>query len=80
MRGITTSGKRWALILGLLIAFALPRHVPCGYPGAVNCQRPGRFPGDRCTPYELEPFGFYLLELWLDRDIGFAYTTGEDCR
>lgn len=71
---MTTSGMRWMFLFGFLLAFALPKHVPCGYPGGEPCQRA------MCTPYEVEPFGFYLLERAFQRDIGFAYSSGEDCR
>ena len=78
-RGMTASGKRWAALFGLVLAFMLPKRVPCGYPDGAPCQRPGAL-GALCTPHEIEPFGFYLLEAWLDRDVGFAYSAGQDCR
>ncbi|MDQ3368019.1 MAG: hypothetical protein M3680_21545 [Myxococcota bacterium] len=77
-RGMTSSGMRWAFLLGFLMAFALPKRVPCGVPGRT-CTQQGEW-RLMCTPYELEPFGFYLLELVARRDIGFAYSTGEACR
>jgi hypothetical protein len=52
--------------------------VTCGYPGGV-CTHVGAL-HQSCTDYEVEPFGFYLFEHVFDRDIGFAYTSGEDCR
>jgi len=75
---MTSSGMRWAFLFGALLALSLPKRVPCGVPNA-ECTRQGQW-RTMCTPYELEPFGFYLLELALQRDIGFAYSTGEDCR
>ena len=30
--------------------------------------------------YELEPFGFYLIEKLAGADVGFAYSSGDDCR
>jgi hypothetical protein len=76
---MTYNGRRWAALFGVLIAFALPKHVECGYPDGSGCQVEGKW-RRMCTPYEVEPFGFFLLELAFKRDIGFAYTSGEDCR
>ena len=77
---MTSSGRRWALLIGILVAFALPKHVECGYPGATCASHPGVLRTVSCTPYELEPWGFSLVEQVLGRDVGFAYTSGEDCR
>ncbi len=74
---MTTSGRRWAGLLGILIAFALPKHVECGFPDGT-CGHLNEF-HLRCKDYEVEPFGFFLLESAFKRDIGFAYTSGEDC-
>lgn len=76
---MTTSGRRWAALFGVLLAFALPKHVECGYAGASECRHEGGW-RMMCTSYEVEPFGFYLLELAFKRDVGFAYSSGEDCR
>ena len=76
---MTSSGRRWAFLIGALIAFALPKKVECGFPGAGTCSHAGPR-GALCTPYEVEPWGFYLVELVANRDIGFAYSTDEDCR
>lgn len=75
---MTSSGMRWAFLFGFVLAIALPKRVPCGVP-FEECTHQGKW-RTMCTPYELEPFGFYLLELAFRRDIGFAYTTGEECR
>jgi hypothetical protein len=78
---MTSSGKRIAAICGILGALALPKHVECGYPDQI-CTRylpHGRYT-EACTPYELEPWGFYLLESVLHRDVGFAYEADEECR
>jgi hypothetical protein len=73
---MTSSGRRWAFLLGILIAFMLPKRVECGFPGG-KCQS---FHGKEvCTSYEIEPWGFYLLENVFGRDIGFAYSSGDDC-
>jgi hypothetical protein len=71
---MTSSGRRIAFFIAVLIAFMLPKRVDCGYPAAI-CRETGA----RCTPYEIEPWGFYLLELVTKRDIGFAYTSDIDC-
>jgi hypothetical protein len=73
---MTSNGRRIAGLIGVVIAFALPKQVECGYPGAT-CERIV----DRraCHSYEVEPFGFYLLENVFGRNIGFAYSTGDDC-
>ena len=64
---MTTSGRRWAFLIGILIAFAIPKRVE-------------RAHHDRCTSYDVRPWGFYLLEAALGGKVGFAYTSGEDCR
>ena len=63
---MTYSGRRWAFLFGVLLAFALPKRVE------------GREAG-RCTPYVTEPFGFYLLGQVFG-DLGISYTRVEDCR
>ena len=78
-RGMTSSGMRWAFLFGVVLALALPKQTECGYPGAPDCRQQGRW-RMMCTAYEVEPFAFYLLELAFKRDIGFAYSSGEDCR
>ena len=73
---MSSNGRRIAGLLGVLIAIALPKRVECGYPGAT-CDRIV----DRrsCRSYEIEPFGFFLLENVFNRNIGFAYSSGDDC-
>lgn len=78
-RGMTTRGKRITALFAILIAAALPKHVECGYPGAPSCGELGAFKL-MCTPYEVEPLGFFVVEKLLGRDVGFAYTRGERCR
>lgn len=75
---MTASGKRWAFLIGALIAFALPKKIECGFPTKDVCSRPGP-DGRPCTPYEVEPWGFYLIEYVAGRDVGFAYSS-DDCR
>jgi hypothetical protein len=75
--GMTTRGKRITALIAVIIAFLLPMHAPCGYPGG-ECGHHGAFK-QVCKEYELEPLGFYLIEKVLERDVGFAYRSGEDC-
>lgn len=75
---MTASGKQLAALIGIAIAFALPKHVECGYPGG-DCGREGAF-HRWCRSYELEPLGFWVIELIAKQDVGFAYSSGEDCR
>jgi len=73
---MTSSGRRWAFLIGVLVALALPKRVECGFPGATCQVRRG---SEVCTGYEIEPWGFYLLEYVAGRDIGFAYSSGDGC-
>lgn len=75
---MTLRGRQIAFAFAVLIAFALPRRVDCGYPGAT-CGHAGKW-RTICTGYEVEPLGFYVIELAVHRNVGFAYTTGDDCR
>lgn len=74
---MTHSGRRLAGIIGALLALSLPKHVDCGFPGNT-CARIVNH--RECRDYEVEPFGFYLLELVFKRDVGFAYESDDDCR
>ncbi len=74
---MTSSGRRLAFFVAVLIAFALPKRVECSFPGQECAHVVGR---EQCTQYEIEPWVFYGLEHLLHRDIGFAYSSGEDCR
>ena len=73
MACMSGSWRRISFFLGVLVAFALPKRVECGYPGS-QCRR-----GEPCGYYEVEPWGFYLIEYVAGRDIGFAYSSGDDC-
>ncbi len=75
---MTSRGKQLGLLFGLLVVFAVPKRVECGYPGGT-CSHKGTF-NRTCTSYELEPFGFYLIERLAGTDVGFAYSSGDDCR
>lgn len=76
---MTTRGKQLALLFAALIVFAVPKKVECGYPDAGECKHKASF-NRTCTSWELEPFGFFLIEKLAKSDVGFAYSSGEDCR
>jgi hypothetical protein len=76
--GMTTRGTRMALAIAVLIGLALPKRVECSYPGA-SCGHAGRWQAV-CSSYQIEPLAFYLIELVAQRDVGFAYESGDDCR
>jgi hypothetical protein len=75
---MSTRGTRLAFAFAIAIAFLLPKRVECGYPGAA-CAHAGRW-RTTCTDFEIEPLGFYIIELAVHRDVGFAYSTGDECR
>ena len=66
-----------AFLIAVLIAFALPKRVECGFPGTECVETVGR---EQCTRYEIEPWLFYGLEHVFNRNVGFAYSSGQDCR
>lgn len=74
---MTSNGRRIAFLIGISIAFMLPKKVPCGYPGATECSELVR--EFHCKTYEVEPLGFYLLEHLWGGNVGFAYSRGTDC-
>jgi hypothetical protein len=73
---MTSSGRRWAFLVGLVIVFMLPKRVECGYPDAYCEHNVGK---EICVSYELEPLGFFGIEMLLHRNVGFAYKSGELC-
>jgi hypothetical protein len=75
---MSTRGTRIAFAFAIIIALALPKRVECGFPGAT-CGHTGRW-RTTCTDYEIEPLGVYVIELVVKRDVGFAYSAGEDCQ
>ena len=74
---MTSDGRRLAFFIGVLIACALPKRVECNFPGGECAHVQGR---EQCTSYEVEPWLFYGIEYLAGRDVGFAYSHGEDCR
>ena len=62
---MTFAGRRFAFVIGIVIAFALPKRIEEPY--------------GRCTDYEIEPLGFYLLEQVFHGNVGFNYSSGRDC-
>jgi len=74
---MSSNARRFMFLLAVLIVFALPKRVDCGYPGAKCAVYVGK---DVCSYAEIEPYGFYLLESLLGRDVGFAYTRETECR
>jgi hypothetical protein len=75
---MSTRGKQLAALFGVVLVFMLPKRVECGYPGG-ECKRAAKY-GLVCKDKELEPFGFYLIELLAKTDVGFAYSVTEECR
>jgi hypothetical protein len=75
---MSSRGKQLSVLIAIVLAGFLPKHVECGYPGG-ECRRDASF-RRVCHAYEVEPVAFYLLERLLERDVGFAYSAGEDCR
>jgi hypothetical protein len=74
---MSTRGTHLAFAIAVVIALLLPKRVDCGYPGAT-CGHQGRW-RTICTDFEIEPLGLYVIELIARRDVGFAYTRGDDC-
>ena len=77
---MTARGKQLALLFGLFIGLAIPKRVECGYPGGECAHKTTGTFKQTCKSWELEPFGFYLIEWLAKSDVGFAYSSGEDCR
>ena len=73
---MTARGRMIAGLIGITIAFMLPKRIECGM-GSNGCKRIGE--GVGCSYYEVEPFGFYLLESLFRTDIGFAYEQSDSC-
>lgn len=76
---MTTRGRQLAALIAIVIVFFLPKKTECSYPGE-ECGHAGAFKKQYCEHYEVEPLGFYGLELLFHRDLGFAYSSSSDCR
>lgn len=76
--GMTSRGKRIAAFLAIAAVLLMPKRSECHFPGQT-CGHAGRW-RMTCTDYEIEPFSVYLLETVLERDVGLAYSRGEECR
>jgi len=74
---MSTRGTHVAVVIAVIIAFLLPKRVECGYPGGA-CRHAGRWQ-TTCSDYEVEPLGLYVIELAVHRNVGFAYSSGDDC-
>jgi hypothetical protein len=75
--GMTTRGKRIALVLGIVAALALPKKVPCEVPGR-ECSVHDDL-GRTCQRTDLEPLGVYLIELASGGDVPIWYRNWLDC-
>jgi hypothetical protein len=75
---MTSRGKRIATVIAFIVLFLLPKRVDCGFPDGA-CGHAGIL-HQYCTPYELEPLGFWLIESVAHADVGFAYSAGERCK
>ena len=73
---MTTRGIRIAIAVAVLIVMLLPKRSPCRYPGE-DCSVVVK--GRVCTTTEVEPFGAFLLERLLHRDLGLTYSESGDC-
>lgn len=73
---MTSSGRRLAFFVALVLACFLPKRVECGFPGNECARVVGH---GLCSRYEVEPWLFYGLEHLFGRDVGFAYSSGDDC-
>jgi hypothetical protein len=73
---MSTRGRQTAAAFGILLALSLPKQVPCEIPGAtcevIDDHR-------SCQPTDVEPFGVFLLEWIVRRDLPIAYSTHLEC-
>lgn len=74
---MTTAGRRSAALFGVALALALPKRVPCEIPGDTCEVRDAD--GRACQPTDVEPFGVFLVEWLLRRDLPIAYSHRLDC-
>lgn len=73
---MTTRGRQTAFLFGVALALALPKEVPCEVPGR-RCEV--IVDGLACQPVDVEPFGVFLAEWLLGRDLPIAYSHRVDC-
>ena len=74
---MSTNGRRNAALFGIAIALALPKQVPCEVPGrSCEIHRPY---GQICRSVDVEPFGVYMIEWVMGRDLPIAYSHRIDC-
>jgi hypothetical protein len=78
--GMTSRGKSFAAIFGILLALSLPKSVECGFPGGYCAVYGGPNNKMVCKYEELEPLGLYLIERVAHRNVGFAYSKTTECR
>ncbi len=69
---MTSNGRRIAFAVAILAALALPKRVELG-------RHAGRWKGETCVRYALEPLGIYGVESALSTRFGVAYSSGDDC-
>ena len=74
---MSTRARRTAAFVGIAVGLALPIRVPCGIPArqCYDVQVDDRL----CTPTDVEPFGVYLAEWLVRRDLAIAYSSEPDC-
>lgn len=77
---MTASGRRWAFLIAVAIAFFVPKRVECGVPdGEPRTCGHKNVLGRWCTEYEVEPLGIYFFDRVTGSNRGFVYSSGEEC-
>lgn len=71
---MTSNGRRIAFLIAVMIVFFMPKKVDCHYPGALACSPLEGISRRACTPYDVEPFGFFLIEHLASGNVGFVYS------
>jgi hypothetical protein len=74
---MTSRGRRIAFFIAVGVAMALPKREPCRFPGDECSQV--THAARLCNSFETEPFGVYLIEYGLERDLGIAYSHDLEC-
>ena len=64
---MTFTGRRIAFFIAIALVLFLPKRVELGR-------------HDYCVRYKLEPLAVYGLESVTGKDLGIAYSSGDDCR